>query len=498
MKRPADPKFHKEGQAHPVCALTERLRHIFLSLGLDEVVNPAIVDEKEIDLQYGPAASLILDRVYYLAGLDRPEVGLSDARMAKIQEIVPGFDSKEKLQFFLRKFKEGKIAADDFIEEMVKELGIGEDQAKRLVEDVFVELSERKATATGKTLRSHMTSLWYRTLVEMEKQNSLPLKLFSIGSRFRREQRQDPQHLYESTSGSVAIMDDDFTLKDGENLTRQVLKELGFKKSEFKIKEVTSNYYRPGTDTEIYVSLRGQEYEVANLGFYSRESLDNYGIKHPVFNLGFGVERLTMLLHDISDIRALVYPQFYEEKAYSDEELVALISAEKKSLTPEGEQLARKLAKVAYENRKEIGPAEVLAFENSFHGKGVKVSIYNWDEGKALLSYAALNEVYVYNGSIYGLPPEGENLKGELLEAQRGGINTGLSFMDLIMQGFVAVLEERIKSNQTGYDIKFRDIKRPAQINLRIPDEIYDYITGKNKKIKIVGPLYFGVRAEFK
>ena len=66
------------------------------------------------------------------------------------------------------------------------------------------------------------------------------------------------------------------------------------------------------------------------------------------------------------------------------------------------------------------------------------------------------------------------------------------------MQGFVAVLEERIESNQNEYDIKFRDIKRPAQINLRIPDEIYDYITGKNKKIKIVGPLYFGVRAEFK
>jgi len=153
--------------------------------------------------------------------------------------------------------------------------------------------------------------------------------------------------------------------------------------------------------------------------------------------------------------------------------------------------------RMAKENRKKIGPVEILAFENSFHGKDVKAWIYNWDEGKALMSYAALNEVYIYNGSIYGLPPNGENLKGEFLEAYRGGINTGLSFIDLIMQGFVAVLEERIEGNQKEYDIKFRDIRRPAQINLRIPNEIYKYITGKNKKIKIVGPLFFGVKAEF-
>ncbi|MEK9149239.1 MAG: O-phosphoserine--tRNA ligase, partial [Candidatus Desantisbacteria bacterium] len=80
-----------KGKEHPLISLTLKMRDIFLNLGLDEVINPIIINESDVFLQYGKEASLILDRVYYLAGLDRAEIGLSKEREKKIAEIAPDF-----------------------------------------------------------------------------------------------------------------------------------------------------------------------------------------------------------------------------------------------------------------------------------------------------------------------------------------------------------------------------------------------------------------------
>ncbi|MDI6793791.1 MAG: O-phosphoserine--tRNA ligase [bacterium] len=515
LEAPSTPQVEM-GKAHPVCALNENFRQVFLGLGLNEIINPMIVDERDVYLQYGPESPLILDRIFYLAGLDRADVGLPESRLRQIREIIPDFDKVEQLQAFLRDFKEGKVEADDFIEELVVRLAIKENEAIEMVDKVFLELKDLRPRPSTKTLRSHMTALWYKTLAGLQDQAELPLKLFSIGPRFRREQRQDSHHLYESTSASVVIMDKGYTMEEGREFTRTVMRGLGFGEPRFKVKETTSNYYAPGTDTEIMVDIEGREVEIANIGLYSQKSLDNYDIKYPVFNLGFGVERLAMIKTGCLDLRNLVYPQFYPEARLNDEEIAQAIGMEKQPETEEGRQLVKTLVKSALAHKDDIGPVEVTAFEGEFLGYPISIRIYNWDEGKRMLSFAALNEVYVHNGGLFSLPPkEAGQISAKVPKVFQDayqGVATGLCFIDLLANRFVAELEGRagladqagpadrvgpataVSKEKLELDLKFKLIKRPGEINIYIPDNVYNYIMSKNQKILIGGPVFAGIK----
>ncbi len=488
----------QKGKEHPVLVIIEKLRKIFLNLGLDEIINPCIVSEEDIYKQYGDEAPVILDRVFYLAGLPRPDIGISDSDNLKIKEIFPPFNQREKLQELLREYKKGEIESDDLVEIMTQRMKFSREVSMRIINEVFPAFKELKPEPTKKTLRSHMTSLWYLTLVELQKRKQLPIKLFSIGLRFRREQREDPRHLFESTSASVVVMDDLFSLQDGYNLTKKILNLLGFSKVKFKTKKVSSNYYEEGTDTEVYATFDNEEIEVGNLGFYSKRSLANYGIEHNVFNIGFGVERLAMIFEKVSDIRALVYPQFYEEVYFTDEEIIKMLGPEKEPQTTIGKEIEKKLLEMAKLNKDKLGPSTLVAFKGKGENFIIEASLYNWDEGKPLLSFAAMNKIFVYNGNIYGLPEDAQGLEGELSEAFKKGIFTDYTFLDLIIKGAVAEIEGAINRKEEEIDLKYKMIKRPSQINLKIPENIQSFITGKYKRIKIGGPIFAGIKAKIK
>lgn len=480
------------GKEHPVISLNLKFREVFLKLGLDEIINPAIIEEGEVYRQYGPEAPIILDRIFYLAGLPRPDIGVSKSKIEEIKKIVPGFKKQETLEDVFRAFKKGIIEGDDLIEELVKCLNIKAEEATLIIDRVFPEFKELKPIPTKLTLRSHMTAAWFNYLAKV--QDRIPVKLFSIGSRFRREQRLDPHHLYESTSASVVIMNDAITLEDGMEFTKKVMTELNFSESEFVKKKVTSKYYTPETEYEVYSQLGGQRIEVANIGFYSPVALANYDIRYPVFNLGFGVERLAMLAEGVSDIRALVYGEVFAKTELTDEDIVKELTLEKFPATAEGKKLAQTLIETAEAHKDDIGPVEILAYEDEV----MKVWVYNWDEAKPMLSFAAFNEIYVYDGNIIGLPEElGQGKFTDLAKlSKEKGVNTNMVYLNNIVYGFVARLEEAVKSGINTIEERYKMAKRPADINLFIPDFVNRYITDNNKKIEVGGPLFFGLKAE--
>ncbi|MFH0774570.1 MAG: O-phosphoserine--tRNA ligase [bacterium] len=486
-----------KGKEHPLVSLYFRMRDIFLNLGLDEVINPIIIDEEDVFLQYGKEAPLILDRIYYLAGLDRAEIGLSKEREKKIAEIAPDFAKLDVLKTLLRDYKEQKIEADNLLEIMTERLGITKAQTIRIIDEVFSELSGLIPIPGKKTLRSHMTSAWYLTLTELQKTQDMPLRLFSFGPRFRREQRQTPSHLFESTASSIVIMEKGFSLKNGEELTGSILKEIGFLKWKCVQKPVTSNYYEEGTDTEIFVVHNGREVEVANYGFYSKESLKNYGIHHKVFNLGFGVERIAGLLLGEDDLRRCVWPQFSEFKL-SDEEIAGSIRPEKEPSSDEGKNVAEELLEKAKNEAKRLGPVEILAYSGNLSGRDIKIWVYNWDEGKPLLSYAAFNKIWVKDGQIYGLPENPDKIPQNLSDVYDKGIKKETTFLKMLITGFVAELEQEIASQGKEIDRRWKIARRPQEINISIPDYVYRYITSHNKKIAVGGPLFFGLKAQIR
>ena len=72
------------GSAHPIQDLVQKVRKVFLDLGYTEVENPFFIQEEDVYKQYGPEAPVILDRVYYLAGIPRPDIGLGKNKTEKI------------------------------------------------------------------------------------------------------------------------------------------------------------------------------------------------------------------------------------------------------------------------------------------------------------------------------------------------------------------------------------------------------------------------------
>ena len=99
---------------HPVFETIHRLREAYLSIGFSEYTNPIIVEEAEVYRQFGPEAMAVLDRVFYLGGLPRPNVGIARAQLDGINEILKKpmqAPTEEKLRETLHGYKKGRSTA---------------------------------------------------------------------------------------------------------------------------------------------------------------------------------------------------------------------------------------------------------------------------------------------------------------------------------------------------------------------------------------------------
>ena len=489
--------LQKKGKPNELQELIEKARQALVQLGFVEISVPTIIEKKEVFAQYGPEASVILDRVFFLAGLERPDIGISRKKIQEIRKIVPKFDKVEELQGIFRRYKEGAIPADDFAEVIVKELDIKEEQASGLL-SLFSEFKKLEPIPTDLTLRSHTTAGWFLVLKEMLKREPLPLQLFSIGQKFRREQRLDPTHLYESWTASVVIAAEEISLEDGERITREILNKLEFVEAKFSMKAATSKYYAPQTEFEIFVKhpKTGEFIEIGDAGFYSPVALSAYGIAHPVFNFGIGLERVLMIMTGETDIRALAYPYFYKPTEFSDVELVTMIKLEREPSTDDGKKIAAAIVKTAEQHADAPSPCEFKAFEGEIKGKRVVVRVVEPESGTKLIGPAGFNTIHVYQGNIIGLPPKGWE-KDEFLQAVRkDGLSTGMRYIDAFAALAAHEIERVTKQGDRAVKVRVRAAKAPSDINITIGDAAQRYITSKKKRIDVRGPIFTTVVAE--
>jgi len=462
-----------KGKPHPVTQFVADFRNILLKLSFNEIISPSIVNEEDVYKQYGPEAPLILDRSFYLAGLSRIELGISKKVITQIKKIAD-IDISKLRQIF-REFKEAKIEADDLVEELVKQLEIQTERAIQILA-LFPEMKKLEPIPTKLILRSHMTAAWYLTVSSLAQKNDDTLKLFSIGPRFRREQRLDAFHLYESLSASVVMAGKKINLKQGKELTKKILTDFGFEKVKFQTKTATSNYYTQGTEFEIFVKLNGKDIEIGDGGLYSRESCANYNISYPVFNVGFGVERIVMITNNIKDIRALVYPQFYSQTFFSDQDIAEGLSFKQRPKTQQGKTLAKKITTTILKHKDDLGIKKILVHK----GQEFKIFISEPEEGKKLLGPAGLNVVYIYSGNILGINEQDQ----KFAEVVKKGIRV-CSYIDALSNLFARFAEEKLFGRHT---IKMADTL--PSINLTLKKELEHFIVGQQKKIDVRGPIF--------
>lgn len=476
-----------KGKSHPLHDLIQEIRKIFIELGFEEIENRIFIPEEEIYWQYGPEAPVILDRCYYIAGLPRPDIGLGKEKIDKIMKINSKIEI-EKFQEILREYREGNIEGDDLFGEMVDKLNIKPEEAAMIIE-IFSEFKTLTPVSEKMTLRSHMTAAWFPTLKALQYKEELPLKLFSIGMRFRREQKLNASHLRAHYGASCVIMDSEISLDAGESISEKILDRLNFKGINFVMKKATSNYYAPETELEVYSG----NIEVADCGMYSPVALSNYDIEYPVFNIGFGLERILMLRKKQDDIREILYPQFYKALELSDQEIAEQIKIREMPSTEEGKGLALLIAEVASKNSEKESPCKFLVYEGEFLEKEIKVYILEKEEKTKLLGPAALNEIYVYQGNIYGIPSEPEKLKKELGEIKEKGIPVKFSYIDSIANYFASKIEDSVKRGNKKDFFQIKMAKTPIDINITISKSARRYITSKNREISLKGPIFVSV-----
>jgi O-phosphoseryl-tRNA synthetase len=490
------------GTPHPVSVNIQQLREGFLRLGFDEVLTPIIVEDEEVYRQYGPEAPIILDRCYYLATLPRPDIGLSDQKLRKITSLGIAVDEEKRvrLQELLRNYKRGSIDADDLVEHLVVALDTRDSLALRVVREVFPEFTALRPVPTNLTLRAHLTSAWFNTLKVLQHRRSHPIKLFSIGIRFRREQSEDATHLRAHYGASCVVLDEAVSIDDGKRLTERLLRGFDFTKVTFVQKAATSKYYAPGTEFEgfVRVSSGSKAIEVVDFGMYSPVALARYGIEYPALNVGLGVERLAMLVQREDDIRRIAYPQVYGQWTLTDAELAGMIRVASEPRSEVGRAIVESIVRTALRHADAPSPCAFVAFEGNVLGMKTRVTVYEKDAGAKLLGPAALNSIYVHQANVLGIPEVGLERARHVVEARDAGVPTGIRYLDALAALAATRIERMVMSRAPlPIDLRVRVAKQPSDVNVRVEAAASYYITGRQKRIAVKGPVFVGIKAEF-
>ncbi len=469
-----------KGRAHPLFDLIFRIRSVLLDLGFEEVMLPSIIEDAEVIRQYGPEGNIILDRVFYLAGLPRPDIGISNEAIHQITRIVPRFTKVEELQAIFRAYKRGEIEADDLLETLVLRLTITEAAAVQIL-GLFPEFQQMKPIASNLTLRSHTTAAWFPALREILKRQALPIQLFSIGQKYRREQRVDATHLLESWTASIAIMAEDLSMDAVQHAVTTLFERLGYPQVQFTIKAATSKYYAPQTEFEAFIrhSASGEFLEVGDGGFYSPVSLAQYEIPYPVFNFGFGLERLVMIEQNIPDIRQVVYPYLYSNIQFTDADIARNLTFMRQP--QELGELIPIMKKKMQQHCRDPSPCEVLLYDDHVGQKHLRIVLTEREAGQRLLGAAAFNPIFVHQNAILGVRPD---------RVPADAVSTGLTYMDGILHRVMYEVEQAIHDGTSELHIRVTMVKRLADINLTLDESIRRYIEGQNAKIDVRGPVF--------
>ena len=495
----------KYGKPHPVYDTISKLRDAYLRMGFEEMMNPLIVDEREVHKQFSHEALAVLDRCFYLAGLPRPNVGISDERIAQIKEILGGVDDEaiETIRKVLHAYKKGDVEGDDLVPEIAASINISDSLVVEMIDQVFPEFKELIPQATKKTLRSHMTSGWFISLSSIIERANPPFNFFSIDRCFRREQDEDAARLMTYYSASCVIMDENVTIDHGKAVAQGLLSQFGFEKFMFRPDDKRSKYYVPDTQIEVFAyhpNLVGSKtkysdgwIEIATFGIYSPIALSQYNIPYPVMNLGLGVERLAMILHDATDIRSLTYPQItqYSEWKMTDNELAKNVKVANVPETAEGQEIVKAIVAVCKEHGSTPSPCELPAWEGTINGKTVKVAVVEPEEETKLCGPAVFNEIVAYENDILGVP-ENKKWKNVL---ENHSARTGVTFLDAFACQAAKDIENAIANGESEVETRVRIVKVPSEINIRLEPLAQRFITSNKKKIDIRGPVFTTVRA---
>lgn len=513
------------GEPHILYDTISKLREAYIRLGFNETVNPLFIDKNDVYKQFGPEAPAVLDRCFYLSGLPRPDIGIGIGKIETIKKLENTIKDENigNLQEVFRKYKKGDFDGDDLVLKVVEALEIGNEEGLLILEKVFPEIKDLMPIASNITLRSHMTSGWFISLESLVKKSKLPIKMFSIDRCFRREQKEDFNHLKTYHSASCVIVDENVSFDTGKAISEALFRYFGFSKFKFVPDEKKSKYYIPETQTEVYGyhPKLNKWVEIATFGLYSPIALSKYGIDKEVINLGLGVERIAMILNKINDIRELVYPQLYKKLTINDNDMATMLNYNYYPVTDEGKNLMESILKVWEDKKDETSPCEFIIFDEEFLNKEILIKAIEEENNTNLLGPASTNHIYIYDGNILGIPENIETTVKKIESSSEGyekedilkkipkdtkivydavekGIPTNIRYIYALAAKTAYKIEEAILTGINELTLKNTIVRSLSDINLKLDEIGMNYINNENKLIDIRGPIFSTIKLELK
>ena len=92
------PTLQNKRKEHDLNSLIFKVRNTLLDIGFTKTIVPVMIEKGEVYAQYGPER-VIMDRIFFLAGLARPDIGISDKKLEEVKAVVPNFAGTELREF---------------------------------------------------------------------------------------------------------------------------------------------------------------------------------------------------------------------------------------------------------------------------------------------------------------------------------------------------------------------------------------------------------------
>jgi len=251
------PKIYP-GKRHPLRAMIDRIREIFLEMGFTEATGP-----------YVESAFWNFEALFQPQ--DHPARELADT-------------------FYLKNPAETKIPKE-FIGKVKQAHENGGGTGSTGWEYAWKEETARKAV-----LRTHTTAVSARWLAKIKP----PAKIFCLGRVFRNE-TVDYKHLAEFHQVEGIVADENVTFRDLLGYLKEFYHKLGFEKVRFR--PAYFPYTEMSVEPEVYFEERKEWIELGGAGIFRPEVTEPFGIKCPVLAWGLGLERPVMLKQELKDIR---------------------------------------------------------------------------------------------------------------------------------------------------------------------------------------------------
>ena len=198
-----------------------------------------------------------------------------------------------------------------------------------------------------------------------------------------------------------------------------------------------------------------------------------------------------MVLNQADDVRAMVFPQFHP-RPLTDAELAAAVGLREEPATVEGRCMAR-----GDRGRRGRGHADAqgpVSFE-AWAGDGRRHAA-SWSTSRSprrprsLLGPACMNEVFVRDGSVLGVP-DTEKFR----DVRENGVPTGIRFLDAVAALGAARIEEAARCGQ-GTTVQVKMAKLPSDVNLKVAEFAMRSVTDRKKKVDVRGPVFVTIRSE--